>query len=76
MISSLRGFLSTLSTAVELPSCEKQKRMLKNVEIQNYGGKRCCFELFESPSESALRGTPRAEEAKPPKYRPPYHPNG
>jgi len=69
----------TTGTALEswLAGCCKKSRSERlSVEIQNYGGKRCCFELFESPSESALRGTPRAEEDKPPKYRPPYHRHG
>ena len=37
-ISSLRGFLSTLSTEMELASWTEKKK-LKKVEIQNYGGK-------------------------------------
>ena len=63
MISSLRGFLSTLSTAVELPSCEKQKRMLENVEIQNYGGKRVLGSPREGGIQRALRAPPRAQAA-------------
>ena len=42
-------------TALELASWLPQKIVVRKVEIQNYGGKRCCFGLFErSISESAL----------------------
>ena len=46
-IRSSRASQGTPGTALELASWLPQKIVVRKVEIQNYGGKRCCFGLFE-----------------------------